>query len=58
MICCSKNQSLIFATRHKVTSLTSATTSTQLLLMHLHHNWCKLKHGQMSLLWSNHMAFL
>jgi len=28
------------------TCIISATTSTQLALMHLDRNWCKLKHAQ------------
>jgi uncharacterized protein YktB (UPF0637 family) len=49
LIHCSKNRSLIFATRRRNTRLISATTSTQLALMHWNRKWSKLKHAQICL---------
>jgi hypothetical protein len=49
LIRCSKNRSLIFATRRRNTHIISATTSKQLALMRWNRNWCKLKHAQICL---------
>jgi hypothetical protein len=46
LIHCFENQSLISVTRHGNTHFISATTSTQLVLMHWNHSCCKLKHAQ------------
>jgi hypothetical protein len=48
LIRCSKNRSLILATRRRKTHvfITSATTSTQLEFVRLNRNWCKEKHAQ------------
>jgi len=50
LIRCSKNPSLIIETKCKNTHLISATTSTQLVLIHWKCNWCKLKHAHTTLL--------
>jgi len=45
LIHCSEIHSLIFVVRHRNAHLTSTATSTQLVLMCLNFNWCKLKHA-------------
>jgi hypothetical protein len=57
LICHSKNWSLIFITKHRNACLISATTSTQLVLIHWNHNWCKLKHAQ-ACLYYDHITLL
>jgi len=52
LIHCPKNQSLIFVTRSRNSRFISATTSARLALMHWNHNWCKLKHVQICLYYS------
>jgi len=57
LIHCSKNWSLIFATRRRNTHLINTTTSTQLALMRRSRKWCKLNHAQ-TYFYYNHITWL